>query len=161
MALVDYFLKIEGIEGEATDQKHKGEIDLQSWSWGATNAGSFAFGGGGGAGKVQMQDFHFVMKVNKASPKLFEAVATGLHIKKATLCCRKAGKTQQEYLIVNFADILVSSYQAGGSAGDVIPVDQISLNFADIDMEYKDQKPDGSLGAAIKKGYNLKEQKAR
>ena len=51
---VDYFLNLGTVEGESADHKHKGEIDLQSWSFGATNAGSFSMGGGGGAGKVSM-----------------------------------------------------------------------------------------------------------
>ena len=158
---VDYFLKIDGIDGESADSKHKNEIQLESWSWGATQEGSFGHSGGGGAGKVAMQDFNFVMKVNKSSPKLFDACATGSHIPKAVLVCRKAGKQQQEFLTVTFKDILVSSYQTGGSANDVIPTDQISLNFADIEFDYKEQKADGTLGASVKKGYNLKEQKAR
>lgn len=160
MAAVDYFLKIDGIEGESADSKHKGEIELESWSWGETNAGSHHAGGGGGAGKVQMQDFHFVMKHNKASPKLFLACAGGDHIKKAQLTCRKAGKDQQEFLVVKFEDLLVSSYQAGGSAqAQIIPQDQISLNFAKIEVEYKEQKPDGSLGSPVKAGWSLKENK--
>lgn len=161
MAAVDYFLKIDGIAGESADSKHKGEIDLQSFSWGASNAGSFATGGGGGAGKVAMQDFHFVMKINKASPKLMLACANGEHIKKAVLVCRKAGKEQQEYLKVTFGDILVSSYQTGGSGGgDVFPTEQISLNFAKVEFEYKEQKPDGTLSGPIKAGYDLKSNKA-
>jgi type VI secretion system secreted protein Hcp len=156
MASVDYFLKIEGVDGEATDSKHKGEIDIQSWSWGETQVGAEAYGGGGGAGKVSMQDFNFTMRVNKASPKLFLACATGEHIKKAVLTCRKAGKDQQEYLKVTFTDLLISSYQTGGSAGDIVPMDSISFNFAKIEWEYKEQKPDGTLGAAAKAGYDLK-----
>ena len=159
MAAVDYFLKIDGVEGESTDGKHKAEIDVESWSWGETQAGTFAGGGGGGAGKVSMQDFHFVMKVNKASPKLMLACATGQHIKKADLVCRRAGGEQQEYMKISFADLLVSSYQTGGSAGDVVPVDQISLNFAKIEFEYKPQKVDGSLDAPVKTGYDLKQNK--
>ena len=161
MAAVDYFLKIDGIDGESADSKHKGEIDLESFSWGASQAGSHSTGGGGGAGKVSMQDFHFVMKVNKATPKLFLACATGEHIKKAVLIARKAGKEQQEYLKVTFSDILVSSYQTGGSGGgSAIPMEQISLNYAKIEFEYKEQKPDGTLGGAIKAGYDLKANKA-
>lgn len=159
MAAVDYFLKIEGIDGESNDSKHKGEIEIESFSWGETQSGSSAGGGGGGAGKVSMQDFHFVMKINKASPKLFLACATGEHIKKAVLIARKAGKTQQEYLKWTFSDLLISSYQTGGSQGDAIPTDQVSFNFTKIEVEYKEQKPDGSLGAAIPAGYNLKENK--
>jgi len=156
---VDYFLKVDGIDGEATDSKHKGEIDVESWSWGATNSGDAAHRGGMGAGKVAMQDFHFVMKVNKATPKLMEACATGEHIKKAILTCRKAGKDQQEYLKVTLSDLVVSSYQTGGSHGDVVPTDQVSLNFSKVEYEYKEQKPDGTLGGAVKAGYDLKANK--
>src|SRR5687767_198417 len=108
MAAVDYYLKIDGVPGESSDAKHKAEIDVESWSWGATQSGKASFGGGGGAGKVQMQDFHFVMRVNKASPKLMLACATGEHIKQAVLTCRKAGGEQQEYMKVTMSDILVS-----------------------------------------------------
>lgn len=158
MAMVDYFLKIEGIQGESPDKVHKNEIQIESFSWGASQSGTFAHGGGGGAGKVQMQDFHFLMKINKASPKLMLACAQGEHIKSATLACRKAGKEQQEYLKVTFSDILVTSYQTSGSGGsDVLPMDQISLNFSKIELEYKEQKADGSLGGAIKAHYDLKQ----
>jgi len=160
MATVDYFLKIDGIDGESTDNKHKNEIDVLSWSWGETQSGTMAGGGGGGAGKVAMQDFHFVMKVNKASPKLLQACACGEHIKKAVLICRKAGKDQQEYLKITLSDLIVSSYQTGGSSGsDILPTDQISLNYSKIEVEYKEQKADGTLGGAVKGGWNLKENK--
>jgi type VI secretion system secreted protein Hcp len=160
MSVVDYFLKIEGIEGESADHKHKNEIDVESWSWGATQSGTMAYGGGGGAGKVQMQDFHFVMKVNKATPKLILACASGEHIKKAILTCRKAGKEQQEFLKYTFEDLLVSSYQTGGTGTtDVIPMDQISMNYSKVQIEYKEQKADGTLGGAVNAGWNLKENK--
>ena len=156
MASVDYFLKIDGIPGESTDSKHKSEIDLESWSWGETNSGTSGGGGGGGAGKVSMQDFHFTMRVNKASPKLFLNCAQGAHIKSALLTCRKAGKTQQEYLKISFSDLLISSYQTGGSTGDVVPVDQISFNFSKIEVTYAPQKSDGSLDSPVVHNYDLK-----
>jgi type VI secretion system secreted protein Hcp len=159
MALVDFFLKIDGIQGESQDKTHKGEIEIESFSWGANQAGTAAYGGGMSAGRVQMQDFHFVMRVNKASPKLMLACANGSHIKNAILTCRKAGKEQQEYLKVTFTDLLVSSYQTQGTgAANVIPMDQISLNFTKVEIEYKEQKPDGTLGGAIKAFYDMKQQ---
>jgi len=161
MAAVDYFLKLDGIDGESADSKHKGEIDIQSFSWGATQSGTFAGGGGGGAGKVAMQDFHFVMQVNKASPKLMLACANGEHIPKAVMICRKAGKEQQEYMKWTFSDVLVSSYQTGGSGqSDIVPMDQISLNYAKVEFEYKEQKADGTLGGTVKAGWDLKQNKA-
>lgn len=162
MAQVDYFLKIDGIPGESTDAKHKNEIDVLSFSFGESQTGTFAFGGGGGSGKVQMQDFHFVMNINKASPKLFLACATGEHIKSAILTARKAGKEQQEYLKVTMSDLLVSSFQTNGSGGsDPLPMESIALNFSEIEIEYKDQTAQGGLGGSTKAKYSLKENKSK
>lgn len=161
MAQVDYFLKIDGIDGESADSKHKAEIELQSWGFGATQSGSMHSGGGGGSGKVSVQDLHFVTTISKASPKLFLSCANGQHIKKAVLVARKAGTEQQEYYKITLSDLLVSSYQTGGSSHDgIIPVDQVSLNFAKIEIEYKEQKADGSPGGIVKAGYDLKQNKA-
>jgi type VI secretion system secreted protein Hcp len=156
---VDYFLKIDGVPGESTDNKHKNEIDVVAFSWGATNHPGLAYGGGGGAGKAQIQDFHFTMRVNKASPRLLLACIKGQHLKMATLTARKAGKAQQEYLIYKFTEVTVSSYQTGGSSGDVIPMDSISLAFSKFEVEYKPEKADGSLDQAIKAGWDLKQNK--
>ena len=90
----DFLLEIDGIKGESKDKKHKETIEVESFSWGATQPGSFASGQGGGAGKVTFQDIHFTSTVNKASPLLAKACATGQHIKKAVLFVRKAGGTQ-------------------------------------------------------------------
>jgi len=153
----DYFLKLDGIKGESKDSKHKDEIDLLSFSWGATQSGTSAHGGGAGGGKVAFQDFHFVMKMSKASPLLLQYLSTGKPIPTANLVARKAGGTQQEYLKIKFTDVLISSYQSGGSqGGDEIPVEQISLNFAKINVEYADQKEDGSLNPATVASYDLK-----
>ena len=155
---VDYFLKIDGIEGESTDTKHAKEIDVDAWSWGESQTGaSVPGGGGGGAGKVSMQDFSFVMKFNKASPKLMLACATGKHVKSARLAVRRAGQGQQDYLTFTFLDVLVSSYQTGGTeASGLVPLDQVSLRYAKIEVEYKTQKPDGSLVVAGQFKYDLK-----
>ena len=160
MAAVDYFIKFDGIKGESTDAKHKDEIDVESWSWGETHAtGGPSGGGGGGAGKVAMQDFQFVMSLNRASIGLMKACATGQHIKTATLSARKAGKGQQEYLTFKFHDVLVSSFQTGGSEAAVVPTDSVSFNFAKIEVEYKPQKADGSLGSPVEFRYDLKANK--
>jgi type VI secretion system secreted protein Hcp len=160
MAAVDYFLLVDGIAGESADDKHKGEIDIESWSWGESNSGSHATGGGGGAGKVVMQDLHFVAKINKASPVLMIACATGQHIKKAVLTARKAGGKQEDFLVITMSDVLVSSYQTGGSGhSDIVPTDQGSLNFAKIEFSYKEQKADGSMGGEVKQGYDVKANK--
>jgi type VI secretion system secreted protein Hcp len=154
----DYFLKIDGIKGESQDSKHKDEIEIESFSWGVTQTGSISPARGGGAGKAVFQDVTFVSKLSSAGPQLFLTCATGQHIKKAVLTVRKAGNDQQEYYKVTLEDCLVSSYQQGAasSSDDTIPTDQFSMNFAKIELEYKQQREDGSTDGSVKAGYDLK-----
>ena len=157
MAAVDFFLKLDGIPGEAQDKKHGKSIDLQSWSWGEQQQGISNIGGGSGAGKVSGGDLHFTMKVCCASPKLFLACANGEHIKEATLTCRKAGKEQLEFLKIKLTEILVSSYQTGGSGhSDIVPIDQVSLNFAKMEIEYHEQSDTGASKGGTKANWDFK-----
>ncbi len=160
MAAGDYFLKVDGIEGESQDSKHKNEIDIESYTWSQTNSGDAAARGGVSAGKVSMSEFLVTMKVNKATPKLFLACANGEGIKTAELTVRKAGKDQQEYLKIKLSDLIVSSFHtnADGSA-NLIPTDTVGFNFSKIEYEYKEQKADNTLGGSVKAGYDLKQNK--
>jgi type VI secretion system secreted protein Hcp len=155
---VDYFLQIDGIAGESTNAKHKGAIDLLSWSWGETSSGAHGAGGGGGAGKVSFQDLHFAAPVSKASPALFLACATGQHFKQAKLsAAKRAGKGADDFLTWTFSDVLVSSYQSGGTeTADAPPIDSVSLNFTKAQISYRTQKADGSLDAPITAGFDIK-----
>lgn len=160
MAAVDYFLKIDEVEGESKDSKHKGEIDIDSFAWGAKNAGTSSAGGGAGAGKVVIDDINFSAKASKASPTLFLKCATGAHLPKAVLTVRKAGTDQQEYMKITLTDVLVSSYHSGGSAGSsTVPTDQFTLNFTKIEIEYKEQDSKGQLTGSVKKHFDVKANK--
>jgi type VI secretion system secreted protein Hcp len=159
VAAFDYFLKIDGIEGESVQSGHKAEIDVEAWSWGETQAGGPGAGGGAGAGRVSMSDFSFTMKLSKASPKLFLACAEGDRIKAAWLTARRAaGKAADYFLKWTFSDLLVSSYQTAGAA-DQEPLDQVAFSFSKIEVEYKEQRADGSFGAGLKAGWDVKASK--
>jgi type VI secretion system secreted protein Hcp len=153
---VDMFLKITDIKGESKDKTHKDEIEIESFSWGATQLGASSHGGGAGAGKVSMNDFHFVMRNNSASPHLFLHCADGKHLKEAKLTCRKAGGTQQNFLVVTMSDVLISSYQTGGSNGGEVPMDQISLNYSKIEIDALVQDEKGITKSAGKKWWDMK-----
>ena len=155
---VDCFLKIDGIKGESKDSKHKDEIEVMSWSWGQSNAVSAAFGGGMGSGKVSMHDISISKMLDKASVKLIAACAKGEHIPKAELVMRKAGGEQKEYLKINFDDVMVTSYQTGGS-GET-PTENISLNFGKITVEYFEQDNKGTMTSVGKAGWDIKANKA-
>ena len=157
----DYLLEIDGIKGESKDSKHPDTIEIESVSWGASNAGTMAFGSGGGAGKVHFEDIHFTASVNRASPSLILACATGTHIKKAQLFVRKQGGQQQDYLVIVLEDLLVSAYQSSDNGPGTVPMDQFSLNFATVEFKYRMQKDDGSLEPPITAGWNLKQNKKK
>ena len=154
----DIFAKLGDIKGESLDDKHKDEIEILSYSWGVTNAGSMGYGSGGGEGKAQFHDLSFTHKIDKASPVLMQYCATGVHLKEATITHRKAGKGQQEYLVVKMNDVIITSVTHGGS-GEGSHSENVSLAFGKVDLEYKPQKPDGSLDAGIHFKYDLKAQK--
>lgn len=142
---VDMFLNIEGeIGGESQDKTHKGEIDVLAWSWGMSNSGSFHTGGGGGSGKANFQDLSVTKWIDKASPILMLYCANGDHFSKARLTVRKAGKTPLEYMIIDMTNVLITSVSTGGSGGEDRLTENISLNFAQVKVAYKEQKPDGT-----------------
>jgi type VI secretion system secreted protein Hcp len=158
MAGADYFLKIDGIPGESTDAKHKGEIVLDSFSWGETNSGGTVTGGGSGAGKVSMQDFHFTARFSKASPKLMLACATGQHILNAVMTGRKRGGAGFEFLFIKLREVLVTSVQTS-EINNTIPEDAVSLAFTKIEVDYKEQKANGTLGGTTSFAWDLRENK--
>ena len=152
----DIFAKIGDIKGESLDDKHKGEIEILSWSWGVTQSGTMAHGGGGGEGKANFNDFNFTHHIDKASPVLLKACATGEHIKEATITVRKAGKGQQEFLIIKMADIIITGVAPSGAGDGAATAEHVALQFAKVDLEYKPQKQDGSLDAGVHFKYDIK-----
>ena len=154
----DIFAKIGDIKGESLDAKHKDEIEILSFSWGVTNSGSAATGSGAGSGKATFQDLVVVHNIDKASPDLMRACATGTHLKEATITHRKSGKGQQEFLVVKMNDVIITGVTHGGATGQPYS-ETVSLAFAKVDLEYKPQKPDGSLDASVVFKYDLKANK--
>ena len=152
----DIFAKIGDIKGESLDAKHKDEVEVLSWSWGVQQSGSMAYGGGGGEGKASFNDFNFTHHVDKASPVLLKACATGEHIKEATITVRKAGKGQQEFLIIKMNDILITSVNPSGSGDSAATAESVAMQCAKVDLEYKPQKADGSLDAGLHFKYDIK-----
>jgi type VI secretion system secreted protein Hcp len=152
---VDYFLKIEGIDGESTDAKHKGEIQLLSFSWGAsapTSIGSAT--GGAGAGKVSLSSFHFTATTSKASPQLFVACASGRHLPAVQLTARRGGRVPVEFIKLSLNDVLVSSYQNSGAAA-TLPVDAVSLDFAKVAFSYTPFTARGTAGSPVTGSWDV------
>lgn len=164
MAKADVFLKLGDIVGESDDKKHKDEIEIEGFSFDVVQLGTASHGRGLTGGKSELHDLQFTKKMDKASPKLFQYCADGKPIKTATLTGRKAGGQQQDHLVITLTDVLVSSYhtslEASSNGSGLEPMDHFSLHFNKIEYEYKEQKPDGSLGAGTKGIWNVREASA-
>jgi type VI secretion system secreted protein Hcp len=157
---VDYFLKLEGIDGESTDDKHKGWIDITSFSFGATQQTSWGSGtGGGGAGKVSVSDFHITKKTDKASTPLFVKCATGEHIATAKIVCREAGGDAVEFFKFTLTDVLVSGIQFSGSHSGDRGDESVSISAGKVELDYKPQDEKGRAGASVTGGWDLKTNK--
>jgi type VI secretion system secreted protein Hcp len=149
---IDCFIKFDGVTGESLDKDHKGEIDVVSWNWSASNTLPPA-SGGAGSGKSLPGPFSFQHQYDKASPVLGKYCASGKFFKQVYLTARKAGEGQKDFLKVTMKEVLVTSVLADGSDDGGIH-ESVSLAFRDIDFSYKPQDDKGGLGAAVKFGWD-------
>jgi type VI secretion system secreted protein Hcp len=154
--MADYFLKIDGIAGESQDPRHQGEIELESFSWSETFLQSPA-AGTRGAGKVHIQDMNITKLVDKASPLLMLAAASGQHFASAVLTAQRVQLESDplEYLTITLSDLMVGSYQMEAAAGQPVPTDQVSFSFTRIEIVYQPQRADGTLDAPVSAGWDV------
>jgi len=152
---MDMFIKIGDLKGESKDKTHKGEIDVLAWSWGMSNSGSAHMGGGAGAGKANVQDLSLTKYIDLASPDLMLACCNGKHFPEATLTVRKAGETPLEYLKIKLTEILVTSVSTGGSGGEDRLTENVTLNFAKVNIDYVEQTEKGAVGGKPKMGWDI------
>jgi type VI secretion system secreted protein Hcp len=153
---VDMFLKLDGIKGESQDHKHKDEIHIESFSWGMSQTGAHGTGGGGGAGKVAVHDISVSKNFDKSSTDLMLYCASGKHIPEGLITVRKAGDKPLEYLKIKLTDILISSVQESGHGSGDLLSESLSLNFAKFQVDYQEQKADGSGTPAGNMGWDIK-----
>jgi len=152
----EMFLKLAGIEGESSDAKHKGEIDVLAWSWGLSQEAGSPAAGGGGAGRVKHEHISIQKLVDLASPLLALFGAQGKHITDGTLTTRKAGKGGDDFLLFKMTDVIVTSVHVAVSKDTGQPAESITLSFGKFEFNYRPTNPDGSLGTAKSSGWDIR-----
>lgn len=155
---VDMFIKISDVKGESRTRL----MPRKSTCWhgaGACPSPGRCTYGGGGAGKVNVQDLSFTKYIDKSTPNLMMACSSGKHYPQAKLTIRKAGgENQVEYLIITLKEVLVSSVSTGGSGGEDRLTENVTLNFAQVQVDYQPQKADGAKdGGPVKYGWNIRQ----
>lgn len=156
----DIFLKIDGIDGESMDDKHKNEIEVLSWRWNIHQESTMHAGSGLGSGKVSVTNLSFEHYIDRASPNLFKYCSSGKHIPQAILVMRKAGGNPLEYLKYTFTDLIIAMVSPSGSqGGEIASRESIELSFSTVKQEYVVQNQQGGSGGTITAGYDFKANK--
>ena len=126
-----------------------------------TQSGTTHLGSGSGSAKVNIQDIIFSKYVDKSTPAILKHCCNGKHISEGKLTVRKAGgDSQVEYLVVDMNDIIISSYQTGGSQDGLDRVQEtIGLNFGKVKSTYTEQTTDGSAGPSSGHGWDIPQNK--
>ena len=153
----DAFLKLTGVTGESQKENHTGEIDLMSFSWGASNGSSVGTGTGVSVGKVAVSDFSVMKATDSSSPPLFQKCCDGSVIATGVVTLqRQVSGTATPYLVYTFTNVYVTSLQWSGSggAGDA-PMESVSFCFEVGTVDYTPQKDDGTAGNAIHGGWDV------
>jgi type VI secretion system secreted protein Hcp len=148
---INAFLQIDGIQGESLDSQHVNWIEVASFSQSISQPASLASPSGGAAGKVVHGEFVIVKHIDVASPKLYEACATGKHLANAVLEVGRsaAAKVPVKYIVVRMQDVIISSVSLSEASGGEAPVESISLNYGAMQWTYTPQKADGSAGTDV------------
>jgi type VI secretion system secreted protein Hcp len=139
-ASADYFLKLDGIDGESIDEEHRGEIEILSYSWGMSNPTSIG-SGGLSTGRVRMNEFTFTMKGGIASSQLFLHCAQGTHIREGIITVRREG---HNFVTWELKDVVITSFKTKGDPATGIPTEEVRMKFAQIIVTHFVQNSDGT-----------------
>ncbi len=152
----DAFLKLGDLKGESIVDGHEDEIQVLSWNWGMSQAGTTHRGTGGGAGKVDVQDMTISKSCDTASPNLAMACCNGQHFDEAILTVRKAGTEPLDFLTITLNDVIITSVQEGGAMGAEEVDETVALNFAKFKYSYQPQDNKGAkAGGAVEIEYDI------
>ena len=132
----DCYLKIDGIPGGSTDDKHKDWIEVLAFNHGISQSGTVV--GGPTSERCDHEDFSIVKTLDKATPNLFLACCNGQHIMEVTLELCKAGGDRQKFMEYKFQDLIISSVKpsAGTMTSQVLPLEEVSFNYGKIRWNY-------------------------
>ena len=137
----DYYLKLDGVDGEATAAGNEGAV--ASWSFGASNPTSVG-SSGMSAGRMAAPStepapgssgaLSVTRGWDQATNKHTRQCATGQHIPHAQLKRCENGECRSYEL----SDVVISSVTIAND-GHGAPTESLSLNFTKIEFDYKPQ----------------------
>lgn len=154
------YIKFDGVDGEAKDKDHKGWSDLSSFSQGMTQPGGGATGPTRRRGDVILDDLSCAKEIDKASPKLAEAVCNGKIYPKVeielTASTTDAGRVT--YYRYELKNVMITSYNISGSGqSEDVPMEDFALNFEEIKVTYTETESSGKSKGNVEYSWKVEE----
>jgi type VI secretion system secreted protein Hcp len=134
------FIKIPGMEGEATDSGFEGQIALLSYTLGMANM----IDRGMATGAVQFEDISISKYVDKASPSIYKATCLGNKLSEDVVLTgvRAAGDNSTEYMQITLKEATFTRASLSASEGGGLPSESITIHFENIAINYKTEDND-------------------
>jgi type VI secretion system secreted protein Hcp len=158
---VDMYLKIDGIDGESTDDKHQKWIEVHSYSHGVSQPVSGASATGGRtAGRADFQNLAVSKTLDNATPDLNIKCAKGEHIPKIELELCLATGDKHTFMKYTLENCIITSVTPGGSTSDETrPLETVTFAYGMIKWEYTPIDHTGTPGSATARTWNLQTNK--
>jgi type VI secretion system secreted protein Hcp len=160
-------LKFEGgkltVKGNSEHTKHKGEVPILAWSWGASNTGDLHSGDGfATGGKANVNDITVTKYVDNCSHALLKGTCSGDRAEKCTLTVANAVGEQEDFVTLKLSEgVMIKSVSTGGSAGDERLIEHITLHFGAFDFEFAGQDDKGNSQGKPNFGFNMRQVKGQ
>ena len=132
------YIKFDGIDGEAKDTTHQTWADLLSFSHKIHKSSSGATDAQRTRGETTLGDVVITREMDKASPKLQEAVLRGMIFPMVQF--EFASSDGATYLKYELKNVMITSISTSGTADDR-PMEEIALNFEEIKVTYTEYDP--------------------
>lgn len=154
-AVEPIYVQIEGIEGESQHKNHRGWIEAEAFSQGVTMTGSTHTGGGGGAGRVNFQPITLIKRLDIASPQIWLKLLQGRAVNKVTIEFFQDANDQYPFFKIELKNALFVSVQQGETTDAGEYLEEVQIEFAEIEMTVVQPREDGGQGAEASAGWNL------
>jgi type VI secretion system secreted protein Hcp len=159
-SLQEMFAELSSTPGSSTDSKHSKWMDISSCGFAVSQSTSAHTGGGSGVGRANFEEFYIMKFVDRATPNLMKHCASGKHLDQLVVSICKVGGSQQEYMKITLKGVFITSVTSVSNTESPRMMERVGFSFETIMIDYKDQNPDGSLGASVTGAWDVKQNKA-
>jgi len=150
------YLKIDGIDGNATHETHKNWINIAAIDFNISRYITSNTGAVSNREGVQpaFSDLHISKYYDKSSIKLKQMASSGMPSKKTIIHFVTTGDPGETYLEITLNNTLLSNYTLSGGV-DQMPQEQIALNFTDIEWKFTEYDQNNKAQSPLVAGYDL------